>query len=57
MFSFFLPYCFLKNTIHISYGHQVYIVIDKDMYSYTLPIDHSSYILLSLCLSCNLSQA
>ena len=51
------PYCFLKNAILISYGYQVYIVVDINMYPYTLLIDLLFHSFSSLCLSCNLSQA
>ena len=57
MFSSFSLYCFLKDILLISYGHQIYIIVDIVLYLYTLPINHHHHSFSSLCLSCNLSQA
>ena len=57
LFCFFLSYFFLKNITYLPCSYQVYIVIDTNIYSHTLPINHFLTSYLSLCLYCNLSQA
>jgi len=59
IFSCFPHVVWLNHFMYnrcISHGH-IYIAVDTILYSYTLPIDYFSYLFLSLCLSCNLSQA
>ena len=58
--SLFLSFCLWSHNICIIDILLIvfrYIAIDTILYSYALPIDHSSTSFPSLCLSCNLSQA
>ena len=48
---------FLISIVCIPHSLQVYIAVDTILYLYTLPIDFIPHSYLSLCLSCNLSQA
>ena len=58
MFSSFSPYCITyEYSIFSSWSISIYIVVDIVLYLYTLLIDYRFFPYLSLCLSCNLSQA
>ena len=58
IFSSFSPYYITYGySTFFSWSIDIYIVVDIALYLYTLPIDYYLLPYLSLCLSCNLSQA